>query len=376
MLMTQGDWDLPDYLTKQLITYIGNKRKMLAPIYEAVQHVKKRTGKIKLRTFDAFSGSGVVSRFFKADSNFVAVNDMEDYANAISRCYMRNRCDHKTDTLELIAEHVNGIVESQCTVGFLTLPGVIETLYAPKDNNNIKKGERVFYTWENARRIDRYRSALESLVVKYHDLLMGPLLWQASVHTNTNGVFKAFHKNRHTGIGQFGGTSEHALDRIMKQIVLVPPVLSIYNVPYKIYQGDTNDVCREVEDIDLTYLDPPYNSHPYGSNYFMLNLITNDQLPKNVSSLSGIPTDWKRSGYNKRDESLSLLLDVIENTDSKFFLVSYNDEGFISMEDMLLSLQRMGEVTVFEQEHDRYKGSRDNKGKNQVTEYMYLLERR
>ena len=375
MLITQGNWDCPFYLNKQLITYIGNKRKMLVPLYDAVRHVKKRTGRDKLRTFDAFSGSGVVSRFLKIHSSFIATNDIEDYATAISRCYMRNSYDHDKEILLWLIAHINKLVTSRTTVGFLRMPGIIETLYAPRSDTKIQKGERVFYTWENARRIDNYRSSFESLNAKYKDLLLGVLLWQASVHVNTNGVFKGFHKNRHTGIGQFGGTKEQCLDRIMKTIELVPPVLSVCNVPFKVYQGDTNEVCREVEDMDLTYLDPPYNQHPYGSNYFMLNLITNNRMPKKVSKVSGIPTDWNRSGYNKYEKCLSLLKDVIDNTDSKFFLVSYSDEGFIALPDMLIGLQHRGEVTVFEQEHDRYKGSRDNKGNNQVTEYLYLLER-
>ena len=53
----------PSYLSNQLITYIGNKRALLEQIGKAVMCVKKRTGKQHLRVFDAFSGSGVVSRF-------------------------------------------------------------------------------------------------------------------------------------------------------------------------------------------------------------------------------------------------------------------------------------------------------------------------
>ena len=40
--------------------------------------------------------------------------------------------------------------------------------------------------------------------------------------------------------------------------------------------------------LDLVYLDPPYNQHPYGSNYFMLNVIANNQTTK-ISKVSGIP---------------------------------------------------------------------------------------
>ena len=70
----------PNYLSEQLITYIGNKRALLGQICKAVMYVKKRTGKEHLRVFDAFSGSGVVSRFLKAHASLIVSNDFEDYA--------------------------------------------------------------------------------------------------------------------------------------------------------------------------------------------------------------------------------------------------------------------------------------------------------
>jgi len=32
-------------------------------------------------------------------------------------------------------------------------------------------------------------------------------------------------------------------------------------------------------------LDPPYNQHPYGSNYFMLNLLADYREPADVSAV-------------------------------------------------------------------------------------------
>ena len=55
----------PRYLTEQLITYIGNKRTLLPMIGSGVKAVCKRLGKTRLSIFDAFAGSGVVSRYFK-----------------------------------------------------------------------------------------------------------------------------------------------------------------------------------------------------------------------------------------------------------------------------------------------------------------------
>ena len=67
----------PEYLSRQLITYIGNKRALLGQIGGAVEQVKRRLGKDRLRVFDAFSGSGVVSRYFKAHASLLISNDLE-----------------------------------------------------------------------------------------------------------------------------------------------------------------------------------------------------------------------------------------------------------------------------------------------------------
>ena len=55
-----------EYLSSQLLTYIGNKRALLTDIGQAVDRVKRRLRKDRLKIFDAFAGSGVVSQFFRA----------------------------------------------------------------------------------------------------------------------------------------------------------------------------------------------------------------------------------------------------------------------------------------------------------------------
>ena len=85
----------PDYLSRQLITYIGNKRALLGQIGKAVERVKHRLGKTRLRVFDAFSGSGVVARFLKAHASLLITNDLEDYAAVTARCYLRNSPDRR-----------------------------------------------------------------------------------------------------------------------------------------------------------------------------------------------------------------------------------------------------------------------------------------
>ena len=84
-----GGGEDPEYLSRQLITYIGNKRALLGQIGGAVEQVKRRLGRDRLRVFDAFSGSGVVSRYLKAHASLLISNDLENYAAVIGRCYLR-----------------------------------------------------------------------------------------------------------------------------------------------------------------------------------------------------------------------------------------------------------------------------------------------
>ena len=176
----------------------------------------------------------------------------------------------------------------------------------------------------------------------FRDLLLGPLLSAASVHSNTAGVFKGFYKDRTTGVGQYGGTGLDALKRIKGKIKLEIPVLSKYECDYEILQDDTNKVACQIKGLDLAYIDPPYNQHPYGSNYFMLNLLVHYKRPDKVSRVSGIPSDWRRSGYNVRTKSLPLLEELLHNIDARFLLISFNNEGFISPDEMRAMLQKIG----------------------------------
>ena len=361
----------PDYLSRQIITYIGNKRALLGRIGQVVEGVKGRLGKKRLRVFDVFSGSGIVSRFLKAHASTLISNDIEDYAAVVGRCYLRNR---STVDLRAITEMVDEMNRSVEDESFST--GFIEELYAPRDEDRITREDRVFYTRDNARRLDGYRQMIGTAPEDMRELLLGPLLREASVHSNTAGVFKGFYKNRETKVGQFGGTGSDALVRIKGKIVLEPPVLSRFECDYEVLQEDANDAARRVRDLDLAYIDPPYNQHPYGSNYFMLNLLVKYERPKQISRVSGIPPGWRRSGYNVRAKSVPLMRDLLQSLDAKFLLVSFNNEGFIATNEMLTLLGEIGSVEVLETPYNAFRGSRNfNNRPIHVTEQLFLVER-
>ena len=96
-----------DYLSEQIITYIGNKRSLLDFIGKGIEVVCKRLGRNKISSLDAFSGSGVVSRYLRRFSSSLHCNDLEDYSRVINECYMTNESCLKTSYLAFIKELKN-----------------------------------------------------------------------------------------------------------------------------------------------------------------------------------------------------------------------------------------------------------------------------
>ena len=154
------------------------------------------------------------------------------------------------------------------------------------------------------------------------------------------------------------------------------PILSQNNCNVHVFQGDSNIVCKKLPHVDLAYLDPPYNQHPYGSNYFMLNLINNYKEPDNVSSVSGIPVGWNKSTYNKKNEALESMRQLCNDLNATYILISYNSEGFISYEEMVEMLEQLGEVRAFDKKYNVFRGCRNLRDRDiHVKEYLFLLKK-
>ncbi|MCL2230168.1 MAG: DNA adenine methylase, partial [Treponema sp.] len=196
------------------------------------------------------------------------------------------------------------------------------------------------------------------------------------IHANTSGVFKGFYKNKETGIGQFGGENSDALPRITGDIILPFPVFSNFNCDVQVYNDDSNEIIKTLPEVDLAYIDPPYNQHPYGSNYFMLNLILDYKYPEKTSKISGIPEGWRRSFFNKKNHALNSLTHLVENINAKYLLISFNSEGFIKHYEMIKLLEKIGKLEILETKYNTFRGSRNLNNRNiHIKEYLYLLQK-
>ena len=224
--------------------------------------------------------------------------------------------------------------------------------------------------------IDTYRKLIDDVAGEgeLKKFFLAPLITEASVHVNTSGVFKGFYKDKNTGIGCFGASGKNALPRIFGKIALKEPVLSNFESEVEIHQEDAVELSKKLRNLDIVYLDPPYNQHPYGSNYFMLNLIIKNRLDVEVSRVSGITQGWNRSVFNKPYLALKSMEEIISNLDTKFAIISYNSEGFISFGEMSEMLKKYGNLKTVEITYNTFRGSRNLRKRDiHVREYLFVL---
>ena len=360
------------FLTTQIITYLGNKRLLIGHIEKEVHIISQKLQKEKMICADIFSGSGIVARMLKKYSDTLIVNDLEDYSAVINSCYLINKKDYPVKKCSALRSEI----ENQCIRKKYS--GIISKNYAPKNDYHILPGERVFYTHENAVLIDTYRKLIDEIIEEdtLKKFFLAPLITEASIHVNTSGVFKGFYKDKNTGIGCFGAAGKNALLRIFGKIELKEPVFSNYESKLCVYQKDAVQLSEELKNLDIAYLDPPYNQHPYGSNYFMLNLILKNKLDVEISKVSGITQDWNRSVFNKPYGALNAMEEIITNLDSKFVIISYNSEGFISFDEMRTMLHKYGKFKTRKIRYNVFRGSRNLKNRDiHVSEYLFILEK-
>ena len=378
------------YLKEQLITYIGNKRRLLPLIYEALKQGRSAQGSDVF--VDMFSGSGVVSRLARLMGFSVCSNDWEEYSRILGMSHLTlsqsdiPRLFGSRDALKDLLREINSLSVPHEEDRYISL------YYSPSSSDIAMadyRVERLFYTRENALRIDAIRSYIEQNYppgstgadLEIRNLLIGLLLGECSKHTNTSGVFKAFHKG-------FGGHGQDALTRILKKIELPWPVLPAHAAPARVFCQDANILAAsgEIPEGGITYLDPPYNQHQYGSNYHMLNTIALwDKIPapmvlneKGVlREKAAIRKDWvkTRSSYCYRSKAEEAFAGLMKSIRSDKILISYSNDGVIPFERMMDICDEKGKTGILSNEYTKYRGGRQSNHRlHSNIEYVMTVE--
>jgi adenine-specific DNA-methyltransferase len=344
-----------DYVFRQLVPYIGNKRRLLGLIGEAVA----ATGVDAQRStfLDAFSGSGVVSRFAKQLGFAVTANDWEPYAETLSRCYIE--CNHAPARYDETLRELNALAPVE---------GWVTQHLCPADDVGFDVArDRMFYMRKNGMRFDAIRERIAEweadgkLTTLQKAALLGPLLYLACWLANTSGVFKGFHRG-------WGGQTGTALYRIQADLKLEPALFFDSGREHKVLRLDAAELAVASHSraaYDIAYLDPPYNQHPYGSNYHVLNSLTLWDKPEISPVISGrdksaIRTDWRterRSAYNNASQAPVEYARLVSALNARFLCTSYSTDGFIPLRSMMEANFSRGDVRLFQQSYKRYRVS-------------------
>ena len=363
-----------EYLFNQLFPYIGNKRKLLPLIFEAiVRAIHELPQHENLLFVDFFSGSGVVSRLAKKQGFRVISNDWEPYSFFYNHAYIgQNKYPSfkQLGGVKSVYKYLNNLEG---------IHGYISEYYCPWDDKNPDvKRERMFFTHKNGMKIDAIREKIHEwdkerkINLNEKAILLASLIYSVSYVSNTSGVFKGFHNG-------WGGKTGTALYRILSDIKLITPVLFDNKQKNKVYQMNAQDLAEQCKDwvtqslknekINIAYLDPPYNQHPYGSNYHILNTIALWDKPAINKSIlingkktnkSAIRTDWRterRSAYNYKNEAIVSLEKLIKTINSDYILLSYSTDGHMNLKDVLEIFADNGKLSMVTKPYKRYRVS-------------------
>ena len=363
------------YLTDQLIAYIGNKRKLLGLIRQAIQ----QTGLTGGVFFDMFAGSGSVSRLAKHVGFRVIANDWEPYTRFINGAYIATNQPPAFKAfggMEQAVRHLNALPGHR---------GYIATHYCPCDDEAPDlDSERMFFTQENGQRLDAMREEVETLWLSgaltedEYTVLVAALVWGASWCSNTSGVFKGFHRG-------WGGATKTAWYRIKARLEIRPPILLDNGQKNMVYQQDAQTLAPEVE-CDIAYLDPPYNQHQYGANYHFLNTMALWDKPEisprfdpaTIGFKSAIRHDWRtarRSAYCSRQKAEAELTLLLASLRAKWVLMSYSTDGMIPLENLTRLLSTHGRLTWVQKDYKRYRVSTQRPSAQAFTsEFVLILE--
>jgi adenine-specific DNA-methyltransferase len=349
-----------DYVFHQLIPYIGNKRKLLGLIQEAIGATGARPGDTFL---DLFAGSGVVARMAKRLGFAVVANDWEPYAEVINRCYVAVSAPPPFAALGGYAAALDALNGLEPREGWVT-----RHLCPADDARYDPARERLFYTRANGMIIDAMREQIAAwaregaIDAAEEACLLAPLLYQACYNSNTSGVFKGFHNG-------WGGRTGTALYRILAACRLRPAVFHDNGLAHSVTRLDAGALAGRMaaagERVRIAYLDPPYNQHPYGSNYHVLNTLALWDRPPLSERIEGrnkaaIREDWRterRSAFNHKGEAEAAYAALLAAIRADHILTSYSTDGLIPLERLVAACVSRGHTTVATRAYKRYRVS-------------------
>ncbi|HEY7135527.1 MAG TPA: DNA adenine methylase [Acidimicrobiia bacterium] len=306
-----------------MIKYLGSKRRLVPVLGAMVGAVGARTA------LDLFTGTTRVAQELKQRGTTVTAVDTARYSEVLARTYV-----------EQDARLVDRVALSDALRHLASLPGragyVTETFCVRSR----------FFQPHNGERIDAIRDAIdrEHPDGPLRPLLLASLLEAADRVDSTTGVQMAYVK-------------EWA-PRSYKPLELREPKL--IDGPGHARRADACTVTGSLGSFDAAYLDPPYNQHRYFTNYHIWETLVAWDAPDHYG-VACKRTDARdpatRSPFNVRREMPVALASVLRDVQADVAVLSYNDEAWVSLDELRAMCEHRGAVEVLAFDSRRYVGA-------------------
>ena len=321
------------------LNYIGSKRSLL----DFLNHVKSENTENVNTIGDLFAGTGSVGTYFSENYPEVNIisNDTEYYSYVINYA---NLINIYSPEIEEIITKLNDLPGKS---------GLIHQTYSPK-------GERLYFTEENAKKIDSIREYIEKYKNKeFYYFLLASLIEAADKIANVSCVYGAFLKK---------------FKKSASKPIIIKPIhkKTVQNSKNVVLQKDIKEVNQT---FDLVYLDPPYNSRQYSANYFVLNYIAHYNPEIKIKGKTGIFCEYFKSDYCSKVKAKETFKSLIKSLKTRYIMLSYNNEGILKPEEIKEILLKEGRVVLYEKQYKKFKAQKNVK-ENFVYEYCYLLDKK
>jgi adenine-specific DNA-methyltransferase len=358
------------------VRYIGNKTKLLPFLSDVLLQLGVTPG----RAHDAFAGTASVARSLKAAGWRVESSDVMTYSYVFQRAYVVAR--HGPDARRVAA----GDADLRRAMGHMpavrdglsVLAEYLSTWVEPEhgfiSQHFSATGGRMYFTDENARRIDAARHTLErwreaELVSDdAYYLLLAAIIEGADRVANTAGIYAAYIKK-----WQPNATKTFRMQ----------PARPVSRAGgSRAHRDDAATVAKRVGPIDLLYVDPPYNARQYSGYYHIPELIAQGWFgtPPVVRGKTGLPVHRQPpSLWCNKVGAARALEELLAATGARHVLVSYNTEGILSDDEFfdILGQRAVAPVRQFQQLYKRYRADQDGENRRYrasgVTELVYYL---
>jgi adenine-specific DNA-methyltransferase len=336
------------------LRYYGGKGKLADRIYDLASNELQGDFTVA----DAFSGTGVIGLHFRNNGHKVLANDLMYFAHCLNISNLSLANSERFASLGGLDEAVNFLNSLKSRRGFLT------SHFAPSGSS-----ERQYFSTENAGKLDAMRFQLESwfkegvLDLIGKEALIGLILRAVNRVSNVTGTYAAYLKSWDA--------------RALKPVILTASELNTLGPQGESHNLDVNSFLQSTQP-DLTYLDPPYNARDYSSNYFLLELIALGHIPdgvqpKGITGMVAMPD--KKSLFSSKRTVESAFDELLSSIRSRIAILSYSDEGLISIDRLKEKMSAFGEVEDFHTDHKRFRSINQDGSKSRTKEHLLVLRK-